>query len=431
MIYQLVKRDYSWKLGLGLAVLCAAGYLSSYWTVLGAIAGLYIGTFVGLYLVLVMVVLLRPLRRCRLFEAALPIRGRDLFSARLLSDLTLIWPPWLAAAAAILARGEFPGIFARGEYPGSGIAFSAFTVEAVLTFAMVAVQAVRVREFSAPNWWQRVVAAIAAVAILLCFAKAATPWILLICTVGSAALFLKKWAAVPESFQIAPAEPISRRVQKGPSLLPSVVWAPALRTLYSWRSLLWVISLAAYGLVGNAVLGAWFLVVAMAQELRHQQWLLSLPISRQRLFLAALLPPLGSFLAANLFYLCVSHQPVRIVIIALMTLAAVALLTVLAVEIPSVACLHRIPLVYRVIPSALYLLFLIIFWIFWVRGQARHSFRGMETIPFFAPMEKLLPGNLPLLIVTAVAVVGALYRLAYICFCQMETLRRPQYQRAP
>jgi hypothetical protein len=187
--------------------------------------------------------------------------------------------------------------------------------------------------------------------------------------------------------------------------------------------------LAAYGLAGNTVLGAWFVVPAMVQTLRPPQWLLTLPISRQRLFLAVLLPPLGSFLATNLFYLCYSHQPVRIVIIALMTLAAVVLLAVLAMEIPGLACLHRIPLAYQAIPSVLYFLSLIIFW---VRGQARHSFRGIEAaMPFLIPMEKLLPGNLPLLIVTAFAVVGALYWLAYKCFCQVETLQRPQYQRAP
>jgi hypothetical protein len=411
MIYQLVKRDFSWKLGLGLGVLCAAGCLFSYW----AVACLWL-----------LLVLGRRLHRCSPYQAPLPIRGRDLFFARLLSDLMLIWLPFLAAVAAILARGEFPG---------SGIAFSAFTVEAVLTFAVVAVRAVRVEEFSAPGWWLNVVAAIAAVAILLCFEKAATPWILLLCTVGSAALFLKTWAAVPESFQIAPAEPTSRRVQKGASLLPSVVWAPALRTLYPLVSLFRVILLAVYSLAGNSGLGAWLVVPAFGQDLRPLQWLLSLPISRQRLFLAALLPPLGSFLAARLFYLCYSHQPVRIVFITLMTLAALALLSVLAGEIPYVACLHRIPLAYRVIPSALYLLFFFC----WGLGLGCHSFRGLEAMPlrgleampFVIPMEKLLPGNLPMLIVTAVAVVGALYWLAYKCFCQIEPKRRSQYQRAP
>ena len=88
MIYQLVKRDISWKAAGVLACLCPLAALFGLWQ-----PGQPSGFFLFWLFSLVLLTLLPANRRCTSFEAALPIAGWDLYCARLLSNLILIWIP--------------------------------------------------------------------------------------------------------------------------------------------------------------------------------------------------------------------------------------------------------------------------------------------------------------------------------------------------
>ncbi len=88
MIYRLVKRDIAWKASGVLACICPLAALVGLWQ-----PGRPSGFFLFWLFSLVLLTLVPANRRCTSFEAALPIAGWDLYCARLLSNLILIWIP--------------------------------------------------------------------------------------------------------------------------------------------------------------------------------------------------------------------------------------------------------------------------------------------------------------------------------------------------
>src|ERR1035437_2533221 len=74
-----------------------------------------------------------------LFEAALPIRGRELFLARLLSTLAITWLPLLTWVVATLIRRDSP-------WPVSYI----LDLSAIATLAIILPYSIRTGEISAP-----------------------------------------------------------------------------------------------------------------------------------------------------------------------------------------------------------------------------------------------------------------------------------------
>lgn len=151
------------------------------------------------------------------------------------------------------------------------------------------------------------------------------------------------------------------------------------------------------------------------------RWLFALPISRHTLF-AIMLAPLGAFALGNLLRLHYSSQPGGVVILDLTAVAAACLLGVCIVQIPVLFSREFTNKNMAVILTwgAASLAWL---WTTWRLFRPETS-TGVHPVPIEIWFRSVPPASLPLLIVTAIIAVGALYWLAYAGFRRMEI--RPQ-----
>jgi len=212
MIYRLIKFEYpSWK---GVAIFYAV--------VLGCLFSATLFAHIGTSVTVVALLFLlgtRAVGRNTMFEAALPIPGRDIFCARLLANLLSIWPLFLAIITAIP--------FSRTETKAQT---TAAVIEAllVITFGMIAVYSFRVEELKAPRWWKQIIGWIGMIAVSVLFIQIDFDPIPLfltisaigICVLACMALFWKTWNSTPQSFQRGPTEPALRDLALERSVYP-------------------------------------------------------------------------------------------------------------------------------------------------------------------------------------------------------------------
>lgn len=229
-------------------------------------------------------------QRASPFEAALPIRARELFLARLLFTVAVVWLPLLAWFLAVLGHGET-----------LWSPYAVLETSAIATLALMLPNAVRSGELNTPPF--RIIAlpfvALAVVSALAIYvltpALALTLFVLAI-----VAVFLVTWLAIPESFQTAPvkagaaaalvsATNESIAVRKG----AAGWWWPILRSTIAPTSLLFFLLMVVWGAIGGPWLVYIFIVgtsVAMTTRLRTR-WMYGLPLSH-RAFLAIVLVPI-------------------------------------------------------------------------------------------------------------------------------------------
>jgi hypothetical protein len=245
------------------------------------------------------------------------------------------------------------------------------------------------------------------------------------CALASAALFLRLWASIPESFQIAPIEPVLPKSRDKWFRLPSFSWLPILRALFSTGTLsLYTLSLLA-GVLDQQFLGVASVCLAItttnSRIRRADQWLLSLPISRQKLFLPIVLAPLAAFTLGRMFHsdFDFSQQTARPMVVDLIAVAATSLLAVSVTEIPSFARRLRSTRVFLLTSAALFALCYFVWrWLHPVTGANR-----MRTTAMDIWLGGILPVRFPSLILSVVAIVGAVYWLAYEGFRCAEVQR--------
>jgi len=269
MIYHLMKRDPAWRFAPYLAVatvillrlLPSAGDhpLLSYQMA----SIVYMTCSFGL----------RVHERCSLFAAALPVEGRQFFMARLLSLLTFIWLPVLAAAVA--------GSHAAGLIEAA----------AVCTVAVLLVQSVRVDEISAPAWLVNMVAPVLLLGgIALAYFSATA--VRTGCAVISTILFVKIRAGIPKSFQVARVKAVPRRPENRNSYR-TPVWWPGFRSLYTWQSFLFFPGLLVFSVTGSWLMTSIWVAMVITQSHPGLRWLFALPISRRKLLWSVLIPPIA------------------------------------------------------------------------------------------------------------------------------------------
>ena len=278
MILQLVKRDPAWQMALMLAVVLAVAAPLSPSDRTGMNALLF-----GTVAILACSVQARSHIRATLFEAALPIDGRDLFRARILSLMALVWLPVFCGVSAILLLKD----------DGSR-AVALLEAAAILTPAILLPQAMGVREIAARSWWARWAGA--PIAILGGVAWYFLPAGVVLGMAGAvtAAIVYSAWVAVPASFQVAPleaADPVapSDSVPDVAAARLAFRWLPALRSAF-WRApVMYFVSLVMLG-----VFGTWwaffpiFVVQATLDSRRRTSWLAALPLSSRRLLAISL-----------------------------------------------------------------------------------------------------------------------------------------------
>jgi len=354
MIYQLIRRDPAWK------------YVPSV-ILLSAVAGLLVGKYPSAVVIPLYAgsaaFACRPNQRATLFEATLPVAGRQLFLARLSVILSMIWLPAIAGFSGVLVSVDFAG-YSRYSRALSGgpaeLALGLGAVAAVYTLAIIAMQSVRVREAGAPNWLMPVFFLATQGTVMASALRPITAPVLMLCAPLSAALFLKTWRAVPKTFQIAPAgkaagaAPVSRaRANRGGE--PVTAWLPILRSVWSAQ---------VYGVVPvffclAAMQGQWIAACVLFPMGLWQvapqpvRWAWSLPVNR-RMVLWTILAPLFFPLAAG-YFLNLHHggrhpRPIpepRVQVLTLAAIFAAALLAALFRALLDWRRLRHVPLVVR------------------------------------------------------------------------------------
>jgi hypothetical protein len=273
VILKLARRDLGWAMGLAVigtylvVLLFEQGRMAPgnlLWNAMFMFAGL--------------MVYLQPQRRATLWEAALPIPARQLFLARALSRMAMVWIPMMACGwlTMMLTRAEWSSV-------GATVACGAG-----LTLAILLPQAVRVRELVIP--WGLVAVILTAVTAAGIFAWWLLPTAvtLAIFALASAGAFVRIWLTLPLSFQTAPLEAASgREIRRGRSG-PALPWWPVVRS-FPWTSFgfLPIVMM----LPGNWF-GCYFGIFAMEGSRPRTRWLDSLPLSHRTRLLINLLPAL-------------------------------------------------------------------------------------------------------------------------------------------
>jgi hypothetical protein len=278
MIFRLLRRDPAWIMGVGVALgnlavlpFFPANQVASNLLCLEAFA---------LWFALTRL----PYPRATLFEMSLPIPARQIFLARVLSLLALVWTPIVSSLAVIALRWG----------PASPLHPTILKGGAIATLGACLVLSLRMPERSLPSWLGNA----------LCIGVAAAggaawyllpDWaILLLFGAASAAVLLKTWSAIPPSFQVAPVRAIRASVRPGlPGVMP-LAWRPILRSAGLWPvigTLGFMALLAPTG--GWFIMFAWMILPTYSQVRRRSRWLSTLAVSPRALLLIALAASLG------------------------------------------------------------------------------------------------------------------------------------------
>ena len=409
MILRLVKRDPAWQMALMMTVVVVIAV-----TVLFGFSK--INTIVAVAATLLGYSLqARPHVHATLFEAALPIAGRDLFLARTLSLLAMVWLPVLCGAAAIL--------LVRADGP---LALMLVEAAAILTPVILLQQAVRVREIAGPQWPLFVAWALAGAVCGLRLYVLSRGVVLSICGLVSAALLIRTWFAVPPSLQVVSlkvAEPIA--VPASPVARRASAWMPILRSAPPGCFALCMVLMAPFG--------TWFTffpmftVFAAVQSRQRTRWLSALPLSHRALLtitlVSSVVPLLagvavGMYIGAFLIDRCVvagpNQPPIRI--LTLEAAALCALFLVFATELPRWHRLRRLSTMVRAILMSMFFGVPIAAY-----GVAMYHWKVSQALfqSILLRLTSALPN--PLLAVSAAAVpVGAMYWLLERQFRQSE-----------
>jgi hypothetical protein len=247
---------------------------------------------------------------------------------------------------------------------------------------------------------------------------------------ASVVLFARMWATIPESFQIAPTETAKPKSTVNIFRLPSTPFLPVLRSLFFKGtgqipavSPLVALGFGFLGVPFAAILFMCLSIIGTIMRVRQSnKWLLSLPISRQTLFLPIALGPLVLFTMGSIGHYIFWKQTPRDTIVDWLVVCAMVMLGVAAAEIPSLMRQYvRAGNAYLLAGTAL-AGFIYILWR-WFLHVANGNYNMVGNMPADVWLSGILPARLPLLIVTAIALVAAPYWLASKGFSRTETMR--------
>ena len=229
-------------------------------------------------------------QRASLFEAALPIRGRELFLARLLSTLAITWLPLLTWVVATLIRRD-------SYWPMSFI----LDLSAIATLAIILPYSIRAGEISAPPVRLVILSWIALAAASALAIYVLTPAMALaLFALAIVAVFVMTWTAIPESFQTAPREAGAAVALISPTTESPTGranadgwWWPILRSVVAPISLLYFLCMAMFGALGAMYLVVYICIFTYSVHevtRRRMRWMSALPLSHRRLLLIGLVP---------------------------------------------------------------------------------------------------------------------------------------------
>jgi hypothetical protein len=311
MIGQLMKRDPAWRSVP--VVTAASGAFCILWHFLPISANrssglIFISVFAALPFTAAYVAATQ--QGDTRFEAALPVTVRQVYLARVLAMIGLLWLPAAVSAAVALA------------IPSPAVPIATL-VEFIsgLTLVMVGMQSAGIKGFTIPRGLMN------ASGFLWIFgasiAGVITPiWDLVsgektiglilvppICWLASAAIFLRTWHTLPESFQTAPLKASPVAISGGTASsrwIPTIPWIPVMRTVLRWGGLE-ILYLFVLMLSGALRPYLFVFFAASWQSARPRvRWLFALPV-RPRVLLSVTLLPVALTLAGG--YLVSVHLP--------------------------------------------------------------------------------------------------------------------------
>ena len=273
MILQFIKRDPAWKFTPWFTAAAAIGALFYSAQPAGWLPFSMAGP---VYLVLYMRAL--PHQRVTFFEAALPVSGRDLFRARFLSLMAMIWMPALATVAMVLVTGT-----QAAEAP------QVVVVATILTLGTVINLSVRIKEFAAPPKLTMWCPACAICAIIPALGFGLPILVTVICGAAAFTVAAITWRSVPEAFQSAPIDVSAPRRRTG-SEAPSLPWWPIIRSIFQWQWAIYIPVSILFVASGQWLVGPMYLMMVYNQTRLTTRWTIALPISRRTMFAALTIP---------------------------------------------------------------------------------------------------------------------------------------------
>jgi hypothetical protein len=278
MIFRLMKRDRVFLLTV-LGLTPAMAYLA---------VGFDLGAnFLALQFSMMVVLFTwsRPLVRATPFEMALPVEGRDLFLARVVSFFTAVWVP---------AVTVFLTVWIRHEKTPTGWAM--LQVAPILTLALLLPLAIRLPEAAAPVGLVRVLGVLVAAAGVISWRWFGPTISAEIFGAACLVLLIAVWPVIPSSFQMAPANPervsAPQRVDESAPRLSNrtsaaiAVFRTAFRGYQDLVFFAVMISQALFGI--GPIFCAMFTVSSVLLCRQRTRWLLALPISPRGLLTVTL-----------------------------------------------------------------------------------------------------------------------------------------------
>jgi hypothetical protein len=302
VIYQLMKLDRSWRAAPLLTVVSAVA--APLLLRLGVSSSTQFNG-IPLILVCISVLICRVNERAALFQISLPIAGREVFAARVLSMLAVLWAPAIITSDILSHLGP----------EGLATARQLLGMTAVATLVIFTVQSFRVQVLEITSTITSLLPAL----ILLPWAMWPFPVapVLAVCLPATAILFVRIWILIPKSFQTAQPEAISESVAAADFTcratapmrrIHALAWMPILRSVYSWQYLVWVLFVLCSqngGMVFSGTIFLFFFCVVTRTRIR---WLSALPISRSTILPLFVTPVLLS-LVAGYFVGVLDGQP--------------------------------------------------------------------------------------------------------------------------
>jgi len=423
MICQLIKRDLAWQAAVQIAcliaLLFAAGVLYHRFGALGNM---------GWGMVLIMMWLVyAPLmgmgsseiqKRCTPFEAALPLDGRQIFYARMISAFALLWLPTLVLVAGVAAFKTADAAWAIPNF---------IQTVAIYTVAVAISRSVGIQELNSPAWASRLAAGcallIAGVAWFAQWGHSAwgwpewslSPWMVIAgCGLVTAAVLLRAWGRIPRSFQIVTE--IAAREARGETRgrsSPGMAYAPVLRAVLGQGFSLCIAALWVFHPIFSVIWLAGYLLRVFS----HLEWMRPLPVSRHKLFAVAQISVWAVLVLATWGFLSLvrlAHraeaQGLRPALIVAGAMIALALSATLTAQLLTTCRQQSSEWLRALLAAAILLGWSLATWYFELFNIRRLTVRLSHLLP---------QATLPLVLLVA-AVLGTLYYLADRQFCKRE-----------
>jgi hypothetical protein len=304
LIYQLMKLDRAWKfvpVFAGAAVILAflLSFIVSILESPGSdpIPYFPLGTLLFLPLMDILLLFCRAHERAAAYSISLPVSGRAIFLARMLSILSVLWIPAILYSMILSVHGLKP----MDVLAGASLA----------TLSIFSLQSFHIREWEVPrNSISRlfIVVPIFILPLNLLW-RFPMEHIFVLCLLASAALFMVIWKNIPASFQITTMEIASpemvekeAKIVKRPArfIFPARIWLviclPLLSTIVTLMLFIFIRidDFSFFFLFTNFIM---YITMTWPALNHGMGWLWTLPVSRRKILPFYILPLLLSAVA--------------------------------------------------------------------------------------------------------------------------------------